>query len=529
MLRRRPLLLSALAATAPLALPRIARAQPAAAVARAATLRVVPETLTNIFDPHFTTSFTTRDFAYLVYDTLFAVDDRWEPRPQMVERWERSADGRDWSFALREGLAFHDGSPVTAEDVVASLRRWGARDALGGALLRATEALEPTGATSFRLRLGQPFGLVLQALAKPGAMVPMIMPKRLAETPPNRPVTEPIGSGPYRFVAAEYRAGDRIVLARNEAYRPRPEPSVWASGGKRPVFQRIELIAMPDVSTQVSGLLTGEVDYLERLPADVLPVLERNRAVRVQVASPYGYQGILRFNHTAAPFDDVRVRRAVMLAVNQADYLPGVAGRAEYGRICLSMFGCGTPYETSAGMPAAPDLEGARRALRESGADLSRPVVILHPADAPGIAALGLVTQDLLRRLGFQVDLQTMDLNTFFGRRARPEGWHIFHTTNTVPDMQSPLQNVYIEGSGPPGGFAGWPRDEAVQAGRAAFAAAAEEADRRRIAEEVHRRAAEQGFYMPLGQFVAASAWRAELSDVPTGPAMFLWNIRRGG
>jgi peptide/nickel transport system substrate-binding protein len=525
-MHRRSLLAAALAAPVPFLLPSAGRAQPS--VSRAATLRVVPETLTNILDPHFTTSFTTRDFAYLVYDTLFAVNDKWEPQPQMVERWERSADGREWRFTLRDGLAFHDGSPVAAEDVVASLRRWGARDALGGQLLAAAESLEPLGATGFRLRLQKPFGLVLEALAKPGAMVPMIMPKRLAETPPSRPVTEPIGSGPYRFVAAEYRPGDRIVLARNEAYRPRAEPSVWASGGKRPSFERVELIAMPDVSGQVSALLTGEVDYLERLPADVLPILERNRAVHVQVVSPYGYQGILRFNHTLSPFNDVRVRRAVMMAVNQADYLPGVAGRAEYGRACLSMYGCGTSYETSAGMPAAPDLEAARRALRESGADLSRPVVILHPADAPGIAALGLVTQDLLTRLGFKVDLQTMDLNTFFARRARPEGWNIFHTTNTVPDMQTPLQNVYMEGSGPPAGFAGWPKDEAVQAGRAEFGAAPDEATRKRIAEEVHRRVAEAGFYMPLGQFVAASAWRAELSEVPTGPAMFLWNIRRG-
>ena len=192
------------------------------------------------------------------------------------------------------------------------------------------------------------------------------------------------------------------------------------------------------------------------------------------------------------------------------------------------MYGCGTPYETSAGMPAATDFEAARRALRESGADLSKPIGILHPADAPGIAALGLVSQDLLTRLGFKVDLMTMDLNTFFGRRARPEGWHIFHTTNTVPDMQTPLQNAYLNGAGARG-FVGWPASEAVEAGRVAFAAAADEPARKAAAEQVHRAAAEAGFYMPLGQFVTPSAWRAELADVPVGPAMFLWNIRRGG
>ncbi|MFZ4406715.1 MAG: ABC transporter substrate-binding protein [Paracraurococcus sp.] len=517
---RRRSLLATLAA--PAFLPSLAGAQ---TVPRARTLRVVPETLTTILDPHFTTSFTARDFSYLVYDTLFAVDDQWRPRPQMVERWTQ--DGLTWRFTLREGLVFHDGTPVTAADCTASLRRWGARDALGGLLLAATASLEPLDGRSFELTLSKPFGFVLEALAKPGAMVPMIMPKRLAETPPNRPVTEPIGSGPFRFVAAEYRAGDRIVLVRHEAYRPRAEPAVWASGGKLAGFERVELIAMPDVSSQVSALSTGEVDYVERLPADVLPLLERNRAVRVQVVSPYGYQGILRFNHTQAPFDDVRVRRAVMLAVDQAEYLPGVAGRAEYGRDCRSMFGCGTPLETTSGMPAAPDLAAAKALLAESGADLSKPVFILHPADAPGIAALGLVTQGLLTRLGFRAELLTMDLNSFFGRRARPEGWHIFHTTNTVPDMQTPLQNVYLGGVGAPAGFPGWPKDAEVEAGRATFAAATDPAERKRLAEAIHARAAAQGFYMPLGQFVAASAWRADLLDVPTGPAMFLFGIRR--
>ncbi|MDO9502961.1 ABC transporter substrate-binding protein [Falsiroseomonas sp.] len=494
---------------------------------RARTLRVAPETLTTVLDPHFTTSFTTRDFAYLVFDTLVAVNDQWQPTPQMLERWERSADGMTWTFVLRDGLAWHDGSAVTAEDCVASLRRWGARDALGGAMMRAAASIDVVDAKTFRLVLREPFGLVLEALGKPGAMVPMMMPARLAATPPTQQVTEVMGSGPYRFVREEYRPGDRIVVTRNAAYRPRPEPAVWASGGKVARMERVELIAMPDVSTQVSALTTGEIDYVERLPADVLPILERNRSVTVATVSPYGYQGILRFNHLHPPFDNPQVRRAVMLAANQADYLAAVAGRPEYARECRSMFGCGTPLETTAGMPPATDLEAARRMLRESGADLSRPVAIIHPADAPGIAALGLISQGLLTQLGFNVDLQSMDLNTYFGRRARQEGWNLAHTTNTVPDMQSPLLNPFVNGAGRTGGFAGWPENAEVERLRREFARAQDDAARKRISDEIHRLAAEDGFYMPLGQFTAASAWRSDLNGVLRGPAMFLWNLER--
>lgn len=502
---------------------------PAAAQApsRANTLRVAPETLTRVLDPHFTTSFTTRDFAYLVFDTLVAVNDRWEPTPQMLEKWDRSADGLTWTFTLRDGLAWHDGAAVTAEDCVASLRRWGARDALGSAMMRATASLDVVDAKTFRLVLREPFGLVLEALGKPGAMVPMMMPARLAATPPAQQIPEVIGSGPYRFVTEEYRPGDRIVVTRNRAYNPRPEPANWASGGKVARMERVELIAIPDVSTQVSALTTGEIDYAERLPADVLPVLERNPNIRVATVSPYGYQGILRFNHLHPPFDNPQVRRAVMLAVDQADYLAAVAGRPQYARECRSMFGCGTPLETTGGMPARQDLDAARRMLRESGADLTRPVTIIHPADAPGIAALGLVTQALLTQIGMRVDLQAMDLNTYFARRARQEGWNLAHTTNTVPDMQSPLLNPFVNGAGRTGGFAGWPTDAEIERLRVEFARAGDAEGRKRIADEIHRRAAEGGFYMPLGQFTAASAWRSNLTGVLPGPAMFLWNLER--
>ena len=450
---------------------------------------MVPETLTTIFDPHFTTSFTTRDVAYLVYDTLFAVNDRWEPKPQMVERWTESPDGRDWIFTLREGLAFHDGSPVTAEDCTASIRRWGARDSLGAFLIAATESLEPMDARSFRLRLSRPFGLVLQALAKPGAMVPMIMPKRLAETPPARPVTEPIGSGPYRFVASEYRAGTASFSPATRR-RPRPEPAVWASGGKRPTFERIEFIALPDVSSQVSGLSTGEVAS-NACPPMRCRCWSAPRGARAgRLALRPGHPAL---QHTLAPFDDVRVRRADAGGEAIGLHGGGVGPGGVRARLPQHAW-LRHALETTAGMPAAADFAAARAALRASGADLSKPISILHPADAPGIAALGLVSQDLLTRLGFTVDMQTMDLNTFFGRRARPEGWHIFHTTNTVPDMQTPLQNAYLNGAGARG-FVGWPASEAVEAGRGAFAAAADEPARKAAAEQVHRAAAEAGFH----------------------------------
>src|SRR3954469_4596867 len=132
-------------------------------------LRVAPETLSRILDPHFTTSFTTRDFGYLVYDTLFAIDDHFEPQPQMVGRYTLSDDKLPYTFVLRPGLKWHDGQPVTAADCVASIRRWGSRDPMGQTLVRFTASLEATDASTIRLVLKEPYGLVLESLAKIGA------------------------------------------------------------------------------------------------------------------------------------------------------------------------------------------------------------------------------------------------------------------------------------------------------------------------------------------------------------------------
>ena len=185
-------------------------------------LRVAPETLSRILDPHFTTSFTTRDFGYLVFDTLFAVDDRFEPKPQMVERYTLSDDRLTYTFVLRPGLKWHDGQPVTAADCVASLRRWASRDPMGQTLARFTASLEATDASTIKLVLKEPYGLVLDSLAKIGAPVPFMMPERIARTPGSEQVKEIIGSGPYKFRADLHEPGVKIVLEKFADYRAAP-------------------------------------------------------------------------------------------------------------------------------------------------------------------------------------------------------------------------------------------------------------------------------------------------------------------
>jgi len=494
-------------------------------------LRVAPETLSRILDPHFTTSFTTRDFGYLVFDTLFAVDDRFEPKPQMVERYTLSDDRLTYTFVLRPGLKWHDGQPVTAADCVASLRRWASRDPMGQTLMKFTASLEATDAGTLKLVLKEPYGLVLDSLAKIGAPVPFMMPERIARTPGSEQVKEIVGSGPYKFRADLHEPGVKIVLEKFADYRPRPEPPVWASGGKIAKVDRIEMLGMPDAQVQVSALIKGEVDYLERVPADILELIDAKSGARAEVVSDFGFQAIMRMNHLQPPFDNVKVRQAVAHAIDRSLYAAVVAGDPKFATDCPAMFGCGMPYESRDGVPAY-DIAAARALLKEANVDFSRPIVMLHVANAPGIAALGNVTRQVLVDLGFKVDMQAMDFQTFATRRLNTKstaegGWNIAHTTNSVPDQGSPLSNPFLVATGHPTAAWGWPTDPAIEALRLRFATAPDAAARKALAQQIQVRAYEQVLYLPLSQFTTPSAWRNNLSDVLKSPVMLLYNIEK--
>jgi len=495
------------------------------------TLRVAPETLTRVLDPHFTTSFTTRDFGYLVYDTLFAVDDKFEPKPQMVESWKVSDDKLTYTFTLRPGLLWHDGQPVTAADCVASLKRWASRDSMGQTLMKFTASLEPVDAATFKLVLKEPYGLVLDSLAKVGAPVPFMMPERIAKTPGSEQVKDIIGSGPYKFRADLHEPGVKIVLDKFVDYKPRSEPPNWASGAKIAKLDRVEMLGLPDAQTQVSALIRGEVDYLERVPADLLPLLDAKSGAKAEVVSKFGFQAIMRMNHLQPPFDNLKVRQAIARAVDRSMYAAVVAGDPSFATDCAAIFGCGMPYESKDGIPAR-DLAAAKAILKEAGIDMSKPLVMLHVANAPGIAALGNVTRQLLVDLGFQVDMQAMDFQTFATRRLNTKpvsegGWNLAHTTNTVPDQGNPLSNPFLVALGPPASAWGWPTDPKIEELRLKFATADNMGTRKLLANEIQKRAYEQVLYVPLGQFTTPSAWRDNLQGVLKSPVMLLYNIEK--
>ena len=497
-------------------------------------LRVVPQADLRALDPFWTTSQLTQAHALMVYDQLYALDSSLTPQPQMVEHHEVTPDRLGWTFTLREGLAFSDGTQVTARDVVPSIRRWGARAADGRLMLSRVAAIEVVDDRTFRIQLREPYGPLLQTLANPTTPL-FVMREREAVTDPFKAVTEIVGSGPFVYVPSEHVAGVRVIYRRNPHYRPRAEAPDGMAGGRVAKVDVVEWTMLPDPATAVAALSRGEVDVLENAPYDLLPVLQRETGVRLTVIDPLGQQGMLRFNSLVPPFNNPAIRRAVLMAVDRTDHLAAMVGNATYERNCASVFICGTPSESTAGLAAfaRPNLAAARAALLASGYRNER-VVMLDPADYPVIHAETLVSAELLRSIGFNVDLQTMDWSGVVSRRSvrddpatAPNGWNVFHTINPSVVMANPITNYALASACDGRNWFGWPCDEELERRRVAFADAATAEERRRALDAIQERYLEVVPFVALGQILKPVAHRSNVSGFVASPLLAFWNVEK--
>ena len=523
-MHRRTLLTGTAAA---LALPSIARA------AAPRILRFIPQSDLTVLDPVWTTAYVTRNHGFMVFDTLYGLDSNFRATPQMVAGAVKDEGGKEWRLGLRPGLKFHDGTPVLARDCVASIKRWGARDAFGSTLMAATDELSAPDDATIRFRLKHPFPLLPDALGKSATSMCPIMPERLANTDPFTQVTEMVGSGPFRFKADERVVGARVVYEKFDGYTPLPSGTPnWTSGPKIVNFDRIEWQVVPDPSTAAAALQAGEVDWWEYPLPDLLPLLRKNNAITVALPNPTGQVPVLRMNQLHPPFDNPAIRRAVLSAVNQMDFLTAVVGDdAALKHVPAGFFTPGTAMASNAGMEALTsprDLQAAKKALADAGYKGER-VVVLAPTDFPSLKALADVGSDLMRQLGMNVDYQAMDWGTVVQRRVSKApveqgGWSVFHTFWDGLDLLNPATNVMLRGNGA-AASPGWPSNPDIEDLRDQWLVAPAEADQKRIAADIQTHAFQDVPYIPLGQNFITTAYRG-LSGVLDGFVIF-WNVRK--
>jgi peptide/nickel transport system substrate-binding protein len=504
-------------------------AAPALAQVRS-TVRFVPVLDLNGIDPIWTTSISVRTHGYLVYDTLFGTDAARQVRPQMAEGFETSPDGRTTTIWLRPGLVFHDGTPVLARDCVASVRRWAARSAGGQLILAVTEELSAPDDLTIRFRLVTPLPMLVPLLGQLASPPPFIMPERVARTDPHARITDPTGSGPFRFLPNEWVQGSRVAYERFDGYQPRPEPPSGTTGGKRAVVDRVEWHVISDASTAVAALQRGEVDWCEAVPADLLPVLRRHADVVISTLDPVGFPVVMRLNHLQPPFDNPALRRAVLAAVDQESFLLGGVGDASLIRPCHSFFPCGTDLVAGPGSAAmGGNVEAARRLVMTSGYDGTPAVILAHTT--PVLQQMAMLAADLLRRIGIAVDLQVMDAPTMVRRRTSTDpvsrgGWSMFLVWLESAQTENPLAHIALGGEGR-AAWPGWPTSSRIEALKREWAATSEVDERRRIAAALEHEALRVVPYIPLGQFRQPTAHRRNLSAPLAAGFPLFWNLRK--
>ncbi|HML13120.1 MAG TPA: ABC transporter substrate-binding protein [Xanthobacteraceae bacterium] len=496
------------------------------------TLRAVMHSDLKIVDPIWTTAYISRNHGYMIYDTLFAMDEQGEIKPQMVDKYEVSADKLLYTFTLRDGLLWHDGTPVTAADCIASIRRWAARDALGQKLISFVDSMTAQGANAFTIRLKEPTGLLIFALGKPSSNVPFMMPKRVADTDPDTQISDFTGSGPFVFKQDEWKPGDKAVYVKFDKYKPRAEPPSGLAGGKVAKVDRVEWLAMSDQQQMVNALLAGEIDYIEAPSHDLLPLLAEDQNVHLVDYNPLGNQYTFRPNHLQKPFDNPKVLQALFYAFNQKDFLDAAIGNPNYYKVCKAMFVCGTPLGSEAGMDGLleSNFTKAKALLREAGYD-GTPIVLLHSTDLQVLTNLAPVAKQLMEKAGFTVDMQSMDWQTVVARRVKKDpanagGWHAMLTSWVSADILNPVMTSFVNAGCDKANF-GWPCDAQMERLRDAFARAPDLAAQKEVADAVQAREREVVTHIWLGQWYQPIAARKNVTGILIAPAPVFWNVEK--
>ncbi|MER9794736.1 ABC transporter substrate-binding protein [Mesorhizobium sp. M0213] len=501
-----------------------------ASAAMADTLRVIADGDLKTIDPIVTTSSTTLVHAYLIYDKLFEFDKSGIPRPQLANKVDVSADKKSYTIKLRDGLKFSDGGPITTDDVIQSLKRWGSRDQTGQLLAARLKEMTKVDDLTFRIDLREPFD-VPAALAGITGNPAFIMPKRVASLPPTDQLTDTTGSGPYQFDYSSWKPGQKRIYTKNPNYVPRNDPPSFFSGKKEATFDKIELSYVPDANTAMAEMLTGQQDIWPTPPMDNALALRDNPDLVVAKGS-FG-QGLVVINHVVPPFNNNKAREALTYLIDQTELNSAAVGDPEFWQTCYAYLTCkGTYGDESAykGHRGTADFDKAKKLLEEAGYD-GKPIVILDPTDWSEGHARALYLAQQLRKIA-AVDLQAMDWSTLTSRRtskapASEGGWNLFPNTMEGQSASSPLTHLMLASNCDKAWF-GWPCDKTIEDLRAAFISAVDENEKKKVAGDLQARASTYLPFIMTGEYSGAVVYRAELEEFdPAAAYVYFWNVRR--
>ncbi|MCL2894578.1 ABC transporter substrate-binding protein [Brenneria tiliae] len=392
---------------------------------RDATLNIAYGKRPGTLDPYLTTNSATTDVVRHIFEQLFTINDRFEPVPELVKSYTLSDDRKTYTFTLREGIHFHDGQPLTADDVVASMNRWLAVSTQGKANLPGAQFAKVDDGT-VRLTVQTPSLITLNVLADLKNLA-SIMPKRLIEeaNASKKPVSQLIGTGPYKL--AEFKQGEYLHLTRYDGYVSRSEPANGLSGQKKADVKDIWFRYITDESTRLAGALTGEYDVIFDLPKDNIDALNNARDVRLYRPEAGGSLITYLFNKNRGPFADLKLRQAFNQALDVHQVLLAGYSDERFFREDSSLgFPEQVDWYSEAGKPYwnQHKLDEARRLVKESGYN-GEEVVIIATKEYAELYNLAIVAQQVLKQIGVKSRLDVYDWATVLQRRQDPNNFDL--------------------------------------------------------------------------------------------------------
>ena len=420
---------------------------------------------------------------------------------------------------------------MLARDCVPSILRWGSRDSFGQHLMRYVNEIVALDDTRLAIRLKKPCPQLLFGL---GARQCFMMPQRVASRPGTEQLTDTTGSGPFRFLKDEWISGARSAYARFDGYVPRQEPPAFFAGGKMAHFDRVEWIVQPDPATAAAALQKNEVDWLEQPLIDLCPMLNKSPGVYTKVVDPGGWLMFMVLNHLNPPFDNPRVRQAILVALDQQAFIDSVVGeQKELAIVPTGLFAPTMPMANTAGMERLTgprDIAKAKRMIAESGYK-GEPAMIMAPSDQPALAQMSEVARELFQSIGLTVDYQAMDWGSVVTRRANQNpvaqgGWGAFITVMSPLTAANPGSMLSLRGNGRKGWF-GWPTDEKLEQLREAWFDAPDLAAQRAIAAQAQQQYFETVPFLALGRMRQPMAFRSDIQDVVSASFPVFWGMRR--
>lgn len=531
---RRDLVKTGLTAGMALAMPSVLSAQPATDAGR--IVRMVMNGDLRVFDPVVSTANTTADHAFAIYDTLFGVNSKRIPQPQMVANWSVSDDKKTYTFQLRDGLSWHNGAPVTAADCVASIQRWAQVAQPGRIIMERTKEIAKKDDKTFIIVLNEPLRILIELLAAPGAPPLFMMREKDASRPASEQVTANIGSGPFKFNQALAKPGNSFVYDRNEKYIPRTEPSDGLAGGKVVNIDRIIWSNIADEQTALAALQAGEIDFMEAPPADFYSAIESDPNLRLQVLNKSGNDVYMRLNFLQPPFDKVKARQALLYLVDQDAFLGVLSPNPKYGRPITSIFGNNTPYsndENTGWYKKGGDPEKAKQLFKEAGY-AGEKVVILQPTNVAILSNACQLLAAELRRIGINVELAPSDWGGVVTRRTNKGpvetgGWNIFLTWDTDFSHGDPIAAAasFFAMTGDNAWY-GWPKNVEFEALRLKWAQVESIEGRKALARDMQKVWWDFVGSVLLGQVVLPVGHRKTLTGVEmTASFITMWNMRK--